>query len=307
MNALEKLMSSGLFGRMYRLPTNLDGDRAATPSAGLLSAPTQPPSQGLPSGLGSVSAGIFDDYLARSRLGGKTYKPPTMSPVGTTPTPPANTGPVMGGDNPGEGGGMGEGGGTAVGDAPSYGGVFGGDSPSPGQPGYVGTGTGTHIGGIPSGIGNSLRGAPGLIGLFGYLADLAARANPAISQFDETSVSAPGVYDSTPLDSIGLMGIADILGSESMPDIGTIGDYGGDIGIGGEGGGYGENGPGPGEGTGEGGGYAKGGKVTKKRLKGKNPPGPDDGYGALDVGELVVPAKVAKKLSKRTVAGLMGA
>jgi hypothetical protein len=112
------------------------------------------------------------------------------------------------------------------------------------------------------------------------------------------------------------MGIADILGSESMPDIGTIGDYGGYSGYegagigadsGGEGGGSSDgDGGGTGEGSGEGGGWAKGGKVTKKRLVGPNPKGPDDGYGALDAGELVVPAHKARKLSKKQIAGLLG-
>jgi hypothetical protein len=60
-----------------------------------------------------------------------------------------------------------------------------------------------------------------------------------------------------------------------------------------------DNGPSPGDGgaspSSDGGhdsgeGYAKGGAVTRDRLKGKNPPGPDDGSAALDVGEHVIPA-----------------
>lgn len=51
-----------------------------------------------------------------------------------------------------------------------------------------------------------------------------------------------------------------------------------------------------GDGSGDGSGYAKGGKVTKKRLKGPNPKGPDDGYAALDDGEYVINARSAKRI-----------
>ena len=57
-------------------------------------------------------------------------------------------------------------------------------------------------------------------------------------------------------------------------------------------------GGGSGEVSGEGapGGYAKGGHVTRDRLHGPNPPGPDDGYAALDAGEFVIKASDVKKL-----------
>lgn len=45
-------------------------------------------------------------------------------------------------------------------------------------------------------------------------------------------------------------------------------------------------------------GYAKGGGVTKGRLKGEDPEGPDDGYAALDAGEYVVKASSVKKYGK---------
>lgn len=45
----------------------------------------------------------------------------------------------------------------------------------------------------------------------------------------------------------------------------------------------------------EGGSYM-GGPITRAMLKGPNPPGPDDGYRALDVGEYVIKASTAKKL-----------
>ena len=54
------------------------------------------------------------------------------------------------------------------------------------------------------------------------------------------------------------------------------------------GGGYGASGDGDS-------GYAKGGKVTKSRLKGPDPKGPDEGYGALLSGEYVIKKSAVKK------------
>lgn len=42
--------------------------------------------------------------------------------------------------------------------------------------------------------------------------------------------------------------------------------------------------------------YAKGGPVTAGRMIGPNPPGPDDGYAALDAGEHVVSAKDVRRI-----------
>ena len=73
---------------------------------------------------------------------------------------------------------------------------------------------------------------------------------------------------------------------------GSITDFGGsgpDVG----GGGYADSGTtGPGDAEG---GWYKGGKVTKNRLKGMNPTGPDDGYGALQDGEYVISKKAVDK------------
>jgi hypothetical protein len=76
-------------------------------------------------------------------------------------------------------------------------------------------------------------------------------------------------------------------GSPADADSGA-GGYGGDSGGygGGDGGGYG---------GGDGAGYAKGGKVTKDRLKGPDPKGPDEGYGALLSGEYVIKKSAVKK------------
>lgn len=66
----------------------------------------------------------------------------------------------------------------------------------------------------------------------------------------------------------------------------------------GEGSGQGPNGadgPGMGGDGGEGGGYYKGGVVTKNRLHGPDPKGPDQGSAPLKAGEIVINAKAAKK------------
>ena len=57
------------------------------------------------------------------------------------------------------------------------------------------------------------------------------------------------------------------------------------------GGGYGASGDGDS-------GYAQGGKVTKSRLKGPDPKGPDEGYGALLSGEYVIKKSAVKKYGK---------
>jgi hypothetical protein len=49
-------------------------------------------------------------------------------------------------------------------------------------------------------------------------------------------------------------------------------------------------------------GFAKGGKVTKNRLKGPDPKGPDQGYGALLSGEFVIKKSAVKKYGE----GLLG-
>jgi hypothetical protein len=82
---------------------------------------------------------------------------------------------------------------------------------------------------------------------------------------------------------------------------GGYSDNGGGSGFDGGAGGYGAGGSdGPGGGFGgEGNGgnaWAKGGHVTKDRLIGPDPIGPDDGYGQLDHGEYVVKASDVKRL-----------
>jgi hypothetical protein len=55
-------------------------------------------------------------------------------------------------------------------------------------------------------------------------------------------------------------------------------------------------------------GFAEGGLVTPDRLLGPNPPGPDDGFVALDVGEVVLNPRQQRKVGMDRIArALMGA
>lgn len=87
----------------------------------------------------------------------------------------------------------------------------------------------------------------------------------------------------------GGMGLGSAMGGEGV-GMGSAAGNGGDNGAEGATGGDG------GDDGGDGLGFAKGGKVTKKRLKGPNPKGPDDGYAALDEGEYVINSKSAKRI-----------
>ena len=233
-------------------------------------------SHGLPSGLGSSSAGIFDQYMRDNMANnGPTFMPPSFS----SPT----------GSGAGTGGGGGGGG---------YGGSDGNG---------VGTSadtTGSNLGGLgfsisPSVAQNVLGGLFGPLGaLGGYLglsrglSDLTASLNnPNYSNEGRNSLG----YTSSDIGAGpgGADGQTGDVGSSDAGSTGAGSDTGSDAGQGGDG-------------TGSGGQLSKGGRVTAGLLGGPNPKGPDDGYASLDVGELVVPKKVAKKLNKRQVAGLLG-
>ena len=88
---------------------------------------------------------------------------------------------------------------------------------------------------------------------------------------------------------------------------------GGSFGDGGYGGGFGDSGgfggsdssnDGAGGYGGSDNGYYKGGKVTRDRLSGPNPKGPDDGYAALQDGEYVIKASSVKKYGKGLLADI---
>lgn len=107
-----------------------------------------------------------------------------------------------------------------------------------------------------------------------------------------------GGYDGGMLGLLGLGGYDGGLSSIGGADVsmGSAAGNGGDNGAETGGGMSGSDGNGGGFGGDSGDGYAKGGKVTKKRLSGPNPKGPDDGYAALDEGEFVINAKSAKRI-----------
>lgn len=106
--------------------------------------------------------------------------------------------------------------------------------------------------------------------------------------------------------------IADAIGASGFGDYGGFGGYGGDMGgYGGDGGGYGgDSGGGGSDGAGadsggDSAGWAKGGKVTMNGLLTHvDPPGPDEGYGALQVGEYVIKKSTAKKLGDKKLNAL---
>lgn len=283
---IKKMAASGLFPQ-------ITGTAAGVPSlgsSGVLGATSAPSAQSAPL---TESAGVFADYM-RQNMVKKTpnFMPPTMKPVGMPATPTTPTGPVMGG---GVDIGSGGGGDTSTAGTGSVGGsLFGG---VPGANAGISTTLAGVLGSLFGGTPGALA-ARGLVGGYNSMNDKANAIAQAEARMAELMHDAE--VDASYGSSTGLLGM----------DAAAPGDYGGfgsgmtDSGDGGYGGdgGLGDAGD---AGVG-GGGFAFGGKVTKKRLAGPNPKGPDDGFGALDIGELVVPAKVAKKLSKRQVAGLLG-
>lgn len=110
---------------------------------------------------------------------------------------------------------------------------------------------------------------------------------------------------------------AESMGAAAAADAAAAAGYGGDMGsYGGDGGGYGgdsgggDSGGGGSDGAGadsggDSAGWAKGGKVTTNGLlTDVDPPGPDEGYGALQVGEYVIKKSTAKKLGDKKLNAL---
>ena len=201
-----------------------------------------------------------------------------------------------------EGGGRGQGGGTDA-TTSSGGSQFGG------LPGF-GSNNGLNTPGMldslgltagkGAAIGSLFGGLPGMAlgGLAGYLGDPSKQGGYA-------GVAAQGDIG---IDSGGMNFGPSEAGYQGDIgyDAGYGGGYGGD-GYGSDAGGYGDSGGYGGDGEGsDAGGWAKGGMVTKGKLVGPNPKGKDDGYGALDVGEAVIPASRVKKLGKKKVRKLIG-
>lgn len=175
------------------------------------------------------------------------------------------------------------------------------------------TGPGQGVSNTAASIGLGLMGVPA-IGLTGLAANAIGSAI-AGQQADAMGEAANNVAAINAEAQPGVVAVSDPNGntfSFSSPatiaasdeaDFGldgvTAADSGGDDGDGSSGVGGAGVGAAGGTGTGSAGdgpGWAKGGKVTKDKLVGKDPKGPDDGYGALDDGEYVIKASVVKSL-----------
>lgn len=186
--------------------------------------------------------------------------------------------------------------------------VAGGPTGS-GLPGFgFGTNMGRALGGIGFGAGLA-TGASGL-GLLGNLVGTGMdiySGNQALRASGMPTMG-PRAYFSGVLNNASFGGLGtpigdSMIGSAVSPLENTSGGYGtgggADSAYGGygEGGSYGQSSSDVGGVTGSGGGFFnQGGMVTADRLGGPNPPGPDDGYAALDVGEHVIRADSARKL-----------
>jgi len=202
-----------------------------------------------------------------------------------------------------------------------------------GTPG-LGSGWGGKAGAIGTGLG--LASGLGGLGVLGNAVGTAVDVNNAnnalgVSRANNPSMSAPnlgfGAWASGMLNNstfgafgtpVGDSMVESAINGVSMPGVpnqapepdalaaaqaGGYGysDNGGGSGFDGGAGGYGaggNDGPGGGYGGGGNGGnaWANGGYVTKDRLIGPDPVGPDDGYGQLDHGEFVIKASDVKRL-----------
>lgn len=128
------------------------------------------------------------------------------------------------------------------------------------------------LSGVP--VSQAVESATGSMGVYsgGNFGDtLADNENPG--QGSDSAAYGGGNFGDTVSDNSDSVGRSD--GNDSGGGGGVSGSGSGDAS---DGGGRGSDGS-P---------YAKGGKVTKNRLGGKDPVGPDDGYASLDIGEYVI-------------------
>lgn len=125
-----------------------------------------------------------------------------------------------------------------------------------------------------------------------------AAADAAIGGASAADAAAAGAAAANAADSMGVS--ANDAGYSAAADSNAASDASSDAGSSDSGGDSG-GGDGGGDGGGGDGGWFRGGFVTKSRLKGKNPKGPDDGYGALDHGEFVINANAMNHLSDEMV------
>jgi hypothetical protein len=143
-----------------------------------------------------------------------------------------------------------------------------------------------------SNFGNTLSAVPGTLGLLGAGAQAAGAGLVGLAGQGMVGFADPaaGGFPS--------QAEANAIAAENA-GIGNTDD--GAIGSGGNGV---DGNDGPNSGGGPDNGWAKGGKVTSGRLKGPNPKGPDDGYGALDHGEYVIKASVVKSIGEAKLRAL---
>ena len=135
-------------------------------------------------------------------------------------------------------------------------------------------------------LGTSLGGGFGSPAAQGQTSSQSGEGNPGeqggFTSYD-TGVGNPGESDSGGYGGYG--GTSSDTGSGNPGESGSSDSSSG-----------GGDGTSSGAGTDSGGdGWAMGGKVTKSRLKGPNPKGPDEGYGALLSGEYVIKKSAVKK------------
>jgi len=175
-----------------------------------------------------------------------------------------------------------------------------------GTGGTSNTGTGQTLAGTVANLsGEALRG--GFPNLGGFIAG----ALPVGSTYNKTDLTTglptTGSFTLADLAALGnkdaiaaLAAEAALAPGRAAANAATIAGFGTDVGSADAGsarGGEGDGGGGARAGGGAtGGGYmAKGGMVTPQQVKGRNPPGPDDGYTGLDIGEYVIRKKAVQK------------
>ena len=162
------------------------------------------------------------------------------------------------------------------------------------QPGSADTSTGTGMAGINNQA--ALSAALSDLGFAGLGQALATSVGNQLGSLTEADIlggnySLPGAI-SSPVSSSNVVGTSlGPLGAISSPVsssnvVGSdIGDFGGTGGLGGA---YSGGSSDPAL-------NYKGGLITRQKVKGPNPPGPDDGYSGLDIGEYVIKKSAVKK------------
>jgi len=159
---------------------------------------------------------------------------------------------------------------------------LGGFNPTVYNPATTTTGTGllnTTVGGGNDGSQNgATSGNTGMAGINNQAALSAALSNMGFTSLGQALATNLG----NQLSSLTQADIA--AGSTPIGD----GNIGGGVGGGGLGGGYSGGSSDPAL-------NYKGGLITNQKVKGPNPPGPDDGYSGLDIGEYVIRKSAVKK------------